>query len=102
MRKNKDIRLQNFSDFYCTKCGHKGIPIIRKSGKAKEPGHLKKLFCLYCNSEENMVEIKQKGSYTLEDFLLEFQNGNFENGQRKMPYKQFLAEMRKRSGNNER
>ena len=102
MRKSKDIRLQNFSDFYCTKCGHKGIPIIRKSGKAKEPGHLKKLFCLYCNEEENMVEIKQKGSYTLEDFLIEFQNGNFENGERKMTYKQFLAEMRKRSGNNER
>lgn len=97
MRKSKDIRLQNFSDFYCTKCGHKGIPIIRKSGKAKEPGHLKKLFCLYCNEEENMVEIKQKGSYTLEDFLIEFQNGNFENGERKMPYKQFLAEMRKKN-----
>ena len=43
-----------------------------------------------------MVEIKQKGSYTLEDFLIEFQNGNFENGQRKMPYKQFLAEYRKK------
>lgn len=95
MRKNKDVRLQSLSDFYCTKCGHKGIPIIRKPGKDKEPGHLKKLFCLYCNSEENMVEIKQKGSYTLEDFLIEFQNGNFENGERKFPYKLFLAEMRK-------
>lgn len=96
MRKNKDVRLQSLSDFYCTKCGHKGLPIIRKPGKDKEPGHLKKLFCFYCNSYENMVEIKQKGSYTLEDFFIEFQNGNFENGKRKLPYKQFLMEYRKK------
>ena len=100
MRKTKDIRLSNFSDFYCTNCGHKGIPILRPSGKGREPGHLKKLFCLYCNSEQNMAEVRQKGKYTLEDFLIEFQNGNFENGQRKMPYKQFLAEIRKKEGNN--
>ncbi len=103
MRKSKDVRVVTFSDFYCTKCGHKGIPIIRQSGKAKEPGHLKKLYCLYCDSEENMVEIRQKGSYTLEDFIIEFENGNFENGERKLPYKQFISEIRKkeRENNNE-
>ena len=100
MRKSKDIRLSNLSDFYCTRCGHKSYPIWRASGKGKEPGHLKKLFCLYCNSEQNMAEVRQKGKYTLEDFLIEFQNGNFENGQRKLPYKQFLAEIRKKEGNN--
>ena len=94
MKRNKDIRLSSFSDFYCTSCGHKGIPIIRNSGKEKEPGHLKKLYCLYCNTEKNMVEVKQKGKYTLEDFLIEFENGNFENGQRKLPYRQFIAEIR--------
>ena len=99
MRKSKDIRKQSFSDFYCTKCGHKGIPIIRREGHEKEPGHLKKLFCLYCNSEQNMVEVRQRGRYTLEDFLTEFQNGNFENGLRKIPYKQFLMEIRKKEGN---
>ena len=96
MRKSKDIRLANFSDFYCTCCGHKGIPIIRKSGKDKEPGHLKKLFCLYCNDEKNMVEIKGNGKYTLEDFLIEYNNGNFINGERQLPYKQFIAECRKK------
>lgn len=94
MKRTKNIRLSNLSDFYCTRCGHKGIPIIRKPGKAKEPGHLKKLYCLYCKTEENMVEVKQKGKYTLEDFLIEFENGNFENGQRKLPYRQFIAEVR--------
>ena len=43
-----------------------------------------------------MAEIKQNGKYTLEDFLIEFQNGNFVNGERKLPYKQFLAELRKK------
>lgn len=96
MRKTKDTRLQKISDFYCTKCGHKGIPVIRT--KEKEPGHLKKLFCLYCQEETNMVEIKQNGKYTLEDFLVEFNNGNFEDGQRKVPYKQFISEIRKKEG----
>lgn len=94
MRYSKNIRDYNISDFYCTCCGHKSYPIIRKAGKAKEPGHLKKLFCLYCNSEQNMVEIKQKGRYTLEDFLTEFNNGNFINGERRLPYKQFIAKIR--------
>lgn len=94
MKRNKDIRLSSLSDFYCTSCGHKGIPIIRNPGKEKEPGHLKKLYCLYCNTEKNMVEVKQKGKYTLEDFIIEFENGNFENGQRKLPYRQFIAEIR--------
>ena len=31
------------SEFYCCKCGTKGIPIARKKGKAREAGHLKKL-----------------------------------------------------------
>lgn len=91
----KNLKLSRISDFYCTNCGHKGLPIIRKAGKEKEPGHLKKLFCIYCNQEENMVEIKSNGKYTLEDFLIEYNNGNFKDGQRLKPYKQFLADYRK-------
>lgn len=94
MRRSKNIREYNLSDFYCTKCGHKNFPIIRNPGKAKEPGHLKKLYCLYCHTEENMVEIKQKGAYTLEDFYTEYTYGNFEDGQRKLPYKQFIAKIK--------
>ena len=95
MRLTKDSRLNNISDFYCTKCGHKGIPIIRKPGKAREPGHLKKIFCLYCQEEENMVEIKSNGKYTLEDFEIEYRNGNFVNGERVKTYKQFIADYKK-------
>ena len=86
----------SLSCFYCTKCGKRGIDIPRKKGREREPGHLKKLYCLYCKSEQNMAEVRQKGRYTLEDFLIEFQNGNFENGQRKLPYRQFIAELRQK------
>lgn len=100
MRRTKDTRLNQISDFYCTVCGHKGIPIIRKVGKEKEPGHLKKLYCLYCNKETNMVEVRPSNlKYTLQDFLIEFENGNFEGGERKLPYKQFILELRKKNKN---
>ena len=39
------------SEFYCTKCGGRGIPIARKTGKQREAGHLKKLYCIQCRME---------------------------------------------------
>lgn len=78
----------DLSDFYCTCCGNKGIPIIR-SGAKRELGHLKKLFCLTCQKEVNHVEIRPRTKYTLEDFYLEYDNENFnEQGIRKMEYTQ--------------
>ena len=95
MRKSKDIRLQSLSNFYCTCCGNKGIPIFRVSGQEREPGHLKKLYCLFCQQEVNMVEVKPTGKYSLENFLIEYENGNFDNtGNRKEPWKRFCAERR--------
>lgn len=76
MKKNN--RFEFFSDFYCTQCGNKGIPLIRIAGKEREPGHLKKLFCLHCQKETNMVEIRNRGKYTLDNFLNEFNNNNFD------------------------
>lgn len=80
-----------FSDMYCTQCGHKGIPVQRNNGRERESGHLKKMFCLNCQKEVNMVEIRDFGSgYGLDDFLLEFEGKNFnEDGQRILPYKEF-------------
>ena len=83
------------SNFYCTKCGHKGIPIARKENQMREPGHLKKLYCLYCGQEVNHVECKEFSKYTHEDFLIEFNGHNFnENGERQLPWRQFLATIR--------
>ncbi len=94
-------KIQEYSNFYCTCCGSKGIPIVRKTSKQKEPGHLKKLYCLNCKTEQNMVEIKSNSKYTVEDFYLEFENGNFLNGQRILPFKQFLKQLKERGYNNE-
>lgn len=84
----------NLSDFYCTRCGQKSIPIWRKAGRSREPGHLKKLWCLNCQDEVNHVEVRPFGKYNYEDFLLEFENNNFnEDGTRKMEYKKFKGVM---------
>lgn len=79
------------SDFYCTQCGQKGIMIPRKVCTQREAGHLKKMYCLHCKKENNFVEIRPFGmEYQYEDFLLEFENGNFgEDGLRKEEWKQF-------------
>lgn len=65
-------------DFWCVKCGRKGIPCQRKKGHQHSRGHLKKLFCIYCNEEVNHYECR-----TLEDvenFKRKFQEGVFKNG----------------------
>ncbi len=84
-RKTKNIRNIVLSDFYCTKCGHKGIPVFRTIGRERESSHLKKLFCKYCNDYENMVEIRPIGKYKIEDFYIEFKYHNFLNGERIEP-----------------
>lgn len=84
------------SDFYCVYCGNKGIPVIRQNGSQREKGHLKRLFCLTCQRETNHVEIRPFGKYNLEDFYLEYDNGNFdEQGNRKLTYGQLRAKLNK-------
>ena len=80
MPKNKEITT---SEFYCTKCGKKGIPIARKLGSQREAGHLKRLYCPFCREEVNHAEIRPFGEYDYEDFQLEFELGRFlEDGSR--------------------
>ena len=71
------------SDMYCTNCGKKNLPVHRNMGQAREPGHLKRMYCVHCQKETNMVEIRPYGKkYTLEWFNLEYNMGNFKDGQR--------------------
>lgn len=96
MSKRNNVRNFIFSDFYCTKCGLKNFPIIRTIGGERESGHLKKLFCIHCQQEVNMVEIKPKGKYTLNEFWLEYEYGNFDEHQNRiMPWKQFITKLEK-------
>ena len=72
------------SEFYCCKCGTKGIPIARKKGKAREAGHLKKLYCLKCGKETNHAECKEFTHYSKTDFEFERQYGNFDENQNRI------------------
>lgn len=47
------------SNFYCTKCGNKGIPVPRKAYKIRGKYHLKKLFCPHCKIETNHIEVRE-------------------------------------------
>lgn len=94
-KRSKDIRNIALSDFYCTRCGNKGIPVFRTAGQEREPGHLKKLFCIYCQDEVNMVEVRQIGKYNLENFWIEYEYNNFDKeGNRKEPWKQFVSKIK--------
>jgi hypothetical protein len=75
------------SEFYCTQCSRRGIPIWRKGGRGRPAGHLKKLWCLYCGEETNHVECKENTHYTFEDFKIEYEYDNFtKEGTRKQTY----------------
>lgn len=76
------------SNFYCTECGTKGIPILRPSNKRREKGHLKNLYCCHCRKEVNHVEISGY-NYTYQDFMREFKYGHFRGGKR-IEYKDLL------------
>jgi len=103
MKKQKDSRNFKISDFYCTKCGLKNFPIIRTTGKEREPGHLKKMFCFHCGSEQNMVEIKTRGKYLLEDFWIEYEYHNFdENGNRIEKWGTFVSKVKQEMIKNEK
>lgn len=88
------------NEFYCIKCAKKGFPITRVKGKERKAGHLKKIFCLYCNQEVNHVECKPFSHYTKHDFELEKKYGNFDNEQNRiMPYGLFRDKLYKEGVN---
>lgn len=72
----RTFRMLQNSKFFCTRCGKEGIPIIRKQGQERKAGHLKKLYCIYCQEEVNHAEIKDE-NYTYNDFLNDYNSGYF-------------------------
>lgn len=84
------------NEFYCVKCGNKGMSIVRIAGKERESGHLKKIWCFKCKEETNHVECKPWTHYTHDDFLIEYNYGNFdEQGNRITPYGLFKNKLKK-------
>ena len=64
-------------DFYCLKCGNKGLPIQRGRNLQREKFHRKKLYCIHCKEEVNHIECKTYEE--VETFKLNFKNGVYIN-----------------------
>lgn len=47
-------------DFYCMKCGKKGIPLPRNKGNAKEENHIKHLWCVNCRERTPHLECRNQ------------------------------------------
>lgn len=63
------------SEFYCIKCGNRGIPLPRPHGHQRKQFHRKKLYCIHCKQEVNHIECKTEAD--INDFKIEFKNGMF-------------------------
>lgn len=64
-------------DFYCLKCGKKGISLLRPRGHKHARLHRKKLYCPHCKETLNAVEISNQEEYF--EFREDFENGVFVN-----------------------
>ena len=64
-------------DFYCIKCGNKGIPLMRKNCLKHKGFHRKKLYCIHCKEEINHVECKTQEE--VDKFKTDFENGVYTN-----------------------
>jgi hypothetical protein len=62
-------------DFYCLKCGRRGVPLARKLGKQRGKWHRKKMFCFYCRVEVNHMECRTQDE--VDQFKKWFEEGKF-------------------------
>lgn len=66
------------TDFYCTKCGEKGMPLARKKSRVREQGHMKKLWCIHCKEEINHIEIRPF-DYNYDELMKDLKEGKLYN-----------------------
>lgn len=62
-------------DFYCIKCGNKGIPLNRKKSLQHGKFHRKRLYCPFCKIEVNHIECRNQAD--IEEFKMNFANGDY-------------------------
>lgn len=62
-------------DFYCLKCGNKGIGVFRNVGFQRERFHRKRLYCPFCKEEVNHIECKTYEEVQI--FKYAFERGEF-------------------------
>ena len=62
-------------DFYCMNCGRKGLPCQRKVGQLHEEFHRKKLYCIFCKTEVNHIEVRNQEEKEI--FMEAYKNGEY-------------------------
>ena len=62
-------------EFYCTRCGNRGLNVWRKQSSHRGKGHLKKLYCVHCGMEVNHYECYDNRD--IKKFLRKYNNGDF-------------------------
>ena len=62
-------------DFYCLKCGNKGIGVFRNMGFQRERFHRKRLYCPFCKEGVNHIECKTYEEVQI--FKEAFERGEF-------------------------
>ena len=76
--------IRNFTEhsFYCSQCGNKGFPLMRKDCLKHEKFHKKKLYCIFCKEEVNHIECKNM--FEEQEFKEDFANGVYKNEQKEV------------------
>ena len=70
-----NVRKMENHDFYCLKCGKKGLNVYRRQGHQHEKYHRKKLYCFYCKEEVNHMECRNQAE--IDEFKDAFERGEF-------------------------
>ena len=73
----KNRKGMEYHDFFCLKCGNKGIPIGRRQGFQHGKYHRKKLYCIHCREEVNHMECRTQAE--IDEFKAAFERGEFVN-----------------------
>lgn len=68
-------RKTEMHDFFCLKCGKKGLPVHRRQGHQHGKYHRKKLYCFYCKEEVNHMECRNQAE--IDEFKAAFERGEF-------------------------
>ena len=66
---SRNNRSFTISNLICPSCGS-SFPIPRLRSNARERGHIKDIYCPFCNRTEKMLEIREQ------DFVLETKQNN--------------------------
>ena len=70
-----NVRKMENHDFYCLKCGKKGLNVYRRQGHQHGKYHRKKLYCFYCKEEVNHMECRTQAVF--DEFKDAFERGEF-------------------------